>query len=100
MPVAQTASASGVLRRGRSASEVARPEEEGATREASVASLEKSVAFQLEALGWGSYQLMLLCAVGGAILSDSLELAALEPVNRAVDLHFGLSLASRAALPA
>jgi len=61
---------------------------------------EAAVSLQVDALGVGTYQLLVLAAAGFAMLAECIELGAVEPVNAALGAAFDLSLPQRAALPA
>jgi len=59
-----------------------------------------AVSAQVDRLGFGTYQWIVLVSLGIAMLSDALESGSMEPLNRAMDIAFQLPLWVRACLPA
>jgi len=75
-----------------------------ATVESSALDLEglssATVQTRLDAIGWGPYHLLVMMCVGFAMLTESLEMGALAPMHTALAHSYGLSDATRSALPA
>lgn len=74
------------------------------TRGSSALDLEALATIQVSArvdeLGFGTYQYLLLVAVGSCELAECMDMGAIEPQNAALGIAFNLPLEIRAALPA
>lgn len=59
-----------------------------------------AVSGQVDRLGFGTYQWIVLVSLGIALVSDAVDSGSMEPLNRALDIAFQLPMWARAALPA